>query len=91
MLLKNHGPCFGRSLDVFPIDGNAAAVGLEETCDQIQQGGLAAAAGAQNTDKFIGLHRKADLLKHLPSSVSLFHVLNSQAHAPSPFMSCLFT
>src|SRR5690606_5849437 len=72
--------------DLVAVDENRAARGLEHTIDRAQQGGLAAAIGADQPDELARLDAQADVLNDRHAIDGPAYVLcRNEAHAlPTP-------
>ena len=62
--------------DVYPVDDDAAAVGLVEGSHYLQEGGLACAACADDADDFAPLYVEVDALEHLKVAEAFLDVAN---------------
>ena len=60
-------------IDDFAADGQFAACDILKPRDHAQEGGFAAARGADEDDKFAGLNLQIDTLDHLDRAVGLAH------------------
>ena len=57
--------------DVFAVEGDCAAVGLDHAHDHSESGGLAGAIAAKDADDFLLVQHKADLVNDHPAVVRL--------------------
>ena len=55
-LLEHHAPVGGGAFHFHTVDGDLAGGGMDQACNQTQDGGLAAAGGADQADELAGLH-----------------------------------
>jgi len=62
----------------FCIKQYLAAIGLDQTDDHVERGGLAGTVGAQQADDFAAAQFKRDILDHLAALVALAQALRSQ-------------
>ena len=65
MVLKHDAALQPRAVDGLAIEQDAPLVLLVQAQNQAQQGGLAAAAGTDDADKFAGSDIQLDIVQHL--------------------------
>jgi hypothetical protein len=59
--------------DVDAIDGGAAAIGLEDRAQDVEERRLAGAVGTEEREQFVRLHREADGIERERAAVALGH------------------
>jgi len=64
------------------VELDGAAIGLDQTGDHVEDGGLAGAVRAQQTHRLAAADIDADATNHLAGPKTLFHAMHSQVACP---------